>query len=113
MQKAQFELADAVQLFKEPKQPKDKETPLDKEEPEKSQFEGGLAVNKLPSSEQSSHFVTLYDVAVLLENERQNLPREPRHFTRRTPYPVELLNKTYLKCYDPPTVMEERGMLLL
>ena len=48
-------------------------------------------------------FVMLSDVAALTEKEREKLPKKTRHFVRRTPYPLELLNKPYLKNYEIPT----------
>lgn len=47
-------------------------------------------------------FVTMVDVAALLENEKAKLPKE-RLFLRRPLYPVKLLNKPYPKRYEPPT----------
>uniref|UniRef100_A0A2N9I1I7 Integrase catalytic domain-containing protein n=1 Tax=Fagus sylvatica TaxID=28930 RepID=A0A2N9I1I7_FAGSY len=48
-------------------------------------------------------FVTMSDVADLLKQERERLPKEPRHFVRRPPYPIELLKEPYLEKYDTPT----------
>uniref|UniRef100_A0A2N9GC74 Reverse transcriptase domain-containing protein n=1 Tax=Fagus sylvatica TaxID=28930 RepID=A0A2N9GC74_FAGSY len=48
-------------------------------------------------------FVTISDVADLLKQERERLPKESRHFVRRPPYPIELLKKPYLEKYDTPT----------
>jgi hypothetical protein len=36
-------------------------------------------------------FVTMSDVADLLKQEREKNPKEPRHFVRKPPYPIELL----------------------
>uniref|UniRef100_A0A2N9HDL7 Uncharacterized protein n=1 Tax=Fagus sylvatica TaxID=28930 RepID=A0A2N9HDL7_FAGSY len=60
------------------------------------------------SSDLSSHnkeitFVTLFDVADLLKQEREKNPKEPRHFVRRPPYPTELLKQPYLEKYIVPT----------
>ena len=57
-------------------------------------------------------FVTMSDVADLLKQERERPPKEPRHFVRRPPYPIELLkdhtrrNMThpFLRC-----LTEEKG----
>jgi hypothetical protein len=48
-------------------------------------------------------FVTMFDVADLLKQERERLPKEPRHFVRRPPYPIELLKEPYPEKYDTPT----------
>jgi hypothetical protein len=48
-------------------------------------------------------FVTMSDVADLLKQERERLPKEPRHFVRRPPYPRELLKEPYPEKYDTPT----------
>uniref|UniRef100_A0A2N9G273 Integrase catalytic domain-containing protein n=1 Tax=Fagus sylvatica TaxID=28930 RepID=A0A2N9G273_FAGSY len=45
-------------------------------------------------------FVTLSDVADLLKQERERPPKEPRHFVRRPPYPIELLKEPYPEKYD-------------
>ena len=48
-------------------------------------------------------FVTMSDVADLLKQERERLPKEPRHFVRRPPYPIKLLKEPYPEKYDTPT----------
>ena len=48
-------------------------------------------------------FVTMFDVAHLLKQERERPPKEPRHFVRSPPYPIELLKEPYPKKYDTPT----------
>ena len=48
-------------------------------------------------------FVTMFDVADLLKQERERPPKEPRHFVRKPPYPIELLKKPYPEKYDTPT----------
>jgi hypothetical protein len=50
-----------------------------------------------PHQDSGSHnkgtiFVTMSDVADLLKQELENNPKEPRHFVRKPPYPIELLN---------------------
>jgi hypothetical protein len=47
-------------------------------------------------------FVTMSDVADLLRQERERPPKEPRHFVRRLPYPIELLKEPYPEKYDTP-----------
>ena len=47
-------------------------------------------------------FVTMSDVADLLRQERERSPKEPRHFVKRPPYPIELLKEPYLEKYDTP-----------
>uniref|UniRef100_A0A2N9GVT6 RNA-directed DNA polymerase n=1 Tax=Fagus sylvatica TaxID=28930 RepID=A0A2N9GVT6_FAGSY len=47
-------------------------------------------------------FVTMSDVADLLKQERERAPKEPRHFVRRPPYPIELLKEPYPEKYDTP-----------
>ena len=48
-------------------------------------------------------FVTMSDVADLLKQERERPPKEPRHFVRRPPYPIELLKAPYPEKYDTHT----------
>ena len=48
-------------------------------------------------------FVTMSDVADLLKQERERLPKEPRHFVRRPPYSIKLLKEPYPKKYYTPT----------
>ena len=47
-------------------------------------------------------FVTMFDVADLLKQERERPPKEPRHFVRKPPYPIELLKEPYPEKYDTP-----------
>uniref|UniRef100_A0A2N9G5K4 Retrotransposon gag domain-containing protein n=1 Tax=Fagus sylvatica TaxID=28930 RepID=A0A2N9G5K4_FAGSY len=47
-------------------------------------------------------FVTMSDMADLLKQERERPPKEPRHFVRRLPYPIELLKEPYPEKYDTP-----------
>ena len=44
-------------------------------------------------------FVTMADVAVMLEKEKAKMPKE-RLFFRRPPYPMKLLNKPYPFCVN-------------
>jgi hypothetical protein len=43
------------------------------------------------------------DVAELLQQEREKIPKEPRHFVRKPPYPVEQLRQPYPNKYVAPT----------
>jgi hypothetical protein len=43
------------------------------------------------------------DVADLLQQEREKIPKEPRHFVRKPPYPAELLKQPYPDKYVAPT----------
>ena len=43
------------------------------------------------------------DVANLLQQEREKIPKEPRHFLRKPPYPTELLKQPYPDKYVTPT----------
>jgi hypothetical protein len=43
------------------------------------------------------------DVADLLKQEREKNPKEPRHFVRKPPYPIELRNQPYPEKYIVPT----------
>ena len=43
------------------------------------------------------------NVTDLLKQERERPPKEPRHFVRKPPYPIELLKEPYLEKYDTPT----------
>jgi hypothetical protein len=61
-----------------------------------------------PHQDSGSHnketiFVTMSDVADLLKQEREKNPKEPRHFVRKPPYPIELLNQPYPEKYIVPT----------
>uniref|UniRef100_A0A2N9H986 Integrase catalytic domain-containing protein n=1 Tax=Fagus sylvatica TaxID=28930 RepID=A0A2N9H986_FAGSY len=48
-------------------------------------------------------FVTMFDVTDLLKQERERPPKEPRHFVRKPPYPIEFLKEPYPEKYDTPT----------
>jgi glutathione peroxidase-family protein len=48
-------------------------------------------------------FVTMSDVADLLKQGKERLPKEPRHFVRKPSYPIELLKEPYPEKYDTPT----------
>ena len=46
------------------------------------------------------HFITMAEVAALLEQERARTPKE-RFYARRPPYPLKVLSKPYLERYEP------------
>ena len=48
-------------------------------------------------------FVTMFDMTDLLKQERERPPKEPRHFVRKPPYPIEFLKEPYPEKYDTPT----------
>ena len=62
-----------------------------------------------PHQEPSSHnnkeepFITLSEVADLLQQEREKILKEPRHFVKKPPYPAELLKQPYPDKYVTPT----------
>ena len=43
------------------------------------------------------------NVEDLLQQEREKIPKEPRHFVRKPPYPAELLRQPYPEKYVAPT----------
>uniref|UniRef100_A0A2N9I4R3 Integrase catalytic domain-containing protein n=2 Tax=Pentapetalae TaxID=1437201 RepID=A0A2N9I4R3_FAGSY len=62
-----------------------------------------------PHQEPSSHnnkeepFITLSEVADLLQQEREKILKEPRHFVKKPPYPAKLLKQPYPDKYVTPT----------
>ena len=48
------------------------------------------------------HFITMADIAVLLEQEKAKVPKE-RFYSRRPPYPLRILSKPYPNRYEPRT----------
>ena len=46
------------------------------------------------------HFITMAEVATLLEQERARTPKE-RFYARRPPYPPKVLSKPYPERYEP------------
>ena len=56
------------------------------------------------------HFITMTDVAALLEQERAKVPKEI-FYARRPPYPPRILSKPYLERYEPNfgTIRWQRG----
>ena len=53
-------------------------------------------------------FVTMDDVAVLLENEKAKAPKE-RFYSRKPLYPMSLLSKPYPYRYEPPIFSQYDG----
>ena len=45
-------------------------------------------------------FITMAEVAALLEQERAKAPKD-RFYTQRPPYPLRILSKPYLEKYEP------------
>ena len=82
---------------------------LEKNQHEKENNEGEKTLHERASNNgflegnTNSQFVTLSDVATLIEKEREKLLKETRHFVYQPPYPLELLNKPYPKNYEIPT----------
>uniref|UniRef100_A0A2N9F1A7 Integrase zinc-binding domain-containing protein n=1 Tax=Fagus sylvatica TaxID=28930 RepID=A0A2N9F1A7_FAGSY len=89
LQQTQGELAEAVRQLKE----KSSEAKNDRHDDE-NQHEN-------PHQEPISHnnkeepFITLSEVADLLQQEREKILKEPRHFVKKPPYPAELLKQPY------------------
>jgi hypothetical protein len=94
MQQTQAELAESLRQLKEVNSHKE-------DHPNKNDnrnHEERESHNKI-----DAWFVTMSDVADLLKQERERPPKEPRHFVRRPPYPIELLKEPYPEKYDTPT----------
>uniref|UniRef100_A0A2N9HTC2 Reverse transcriptase domain-containing protein n=1 Tax=Fagus sylvatica TaxID=28930 RepID=A0A2N9HTC2_FAGSY len=97
LQQTQGELAEAVRQLKE----KSSEAKNDRHDDE-NQHEN-------PHQEPISHnnkeepFITLSEVADLLQQEREKILKEPRHFVKKPPYPAELLKQPYPDKYVTPT----------
>ena len=53
-------------------------------------------------------FITMAEVAALLEQERTRASKE-RFYVRRPPYPLRVLNKPYLKRYEPRVFAQYDG----
>uniref|UniRef100_A0A2N9ED87 RNA-directed DNA polymerase n=1 Tax=Fagus sylvatica TaxID=28930 RepID=A0A2N9ED87_FAGSY len=112
IQKTQAELAEIAKHVKKTKTTDEglQHKPLpEKNQHEKENNEGEKTLyerasnNGFPEGNTNSQFVTLSDVATLIEKEREKLLKETRHFVCRPPYPLELLNKPYPKNYEIPT----------
>ena len=54
------------------------------------------------------HFITMADVATLLEQERARAPKE-RFYARRPPYALRILNKPYLERYESQVFTQYDG----
>ena len=97
LQQTQREMAETVRQLKE------------KSFEAKNDHQGGENHHENPHQEPSSHnnkeepFLTMADVADLLQQEREKIPKEPRHFLRKPPYPTELLKQPYPDKYVTPT----------
>ena len=64
---------------------------------DRSQPEGGSAVG----GGDNPQYLTLADINVLLEQEREKFSRIPKQFSRDPPFQPELLGKLYPKGYEP------------
>ena len=53
-------------------------------------------------------FITMAEVAALLEQERARVPKE-RFYARRPPYPLRVLSKPYPKRYEPRAFVQYNG----
>ena len=60
------------------------------------------------SSNADQHFITMAEVAALLEQERARAPKE-RFYTRRPPYLLRVLSKPYLERYEPQAFAQYDG----
>ena len=75
----------------------------------KNDHQDGKNHHENPHQEPSSHnnkeepFITLLEVADLLQQEREKILKEPRHFVRKPPYPAELLKQPYPDKYVTST----------
>jgi hypothetical protein len=86
------------------KELKDKKNSRNHREPPEGEVELNKkdnTVNKLTGGDEPSQYVTFFEVTALLEKER--VPVGTRHFARRPPYPVGLLNQPYPDKYEVPT----------
>ena len=60
------------------------------------------------SQNTDQRFITMAEVATLLEQERARAPKE-RFYARRPPYPLRVLNKPYLERYKPQAFTQYDG----
>ena len=105
MQQNQANLAQAIQRIEESNKARDKENPRQEElAPEKDQNEkvannGEKTRQDKPNgvldSNNDPQYVTLADLAKLIEREQAKISKVPRQFVRQPPYPSELLHKPY------------------
>ena len=63
---------------------------------------GGISQNV------EQRFITMTEVATLLEQERARAPNE-RFYARRPPYPLWVLSKLYPKRYEPRAFVQYDG----
>ena len=56
----------------------------------------------------NQRFITMAEVAALLEQERARAPKE-RFYARRPPYPLRVLSKPYLERYEPQAFAQYDG----
>uniref|UniRef100_A0A2N9HJ60 Uncharacterized protein n=1 Tax=Fagus sylvatica TaxID=28930 RepID=A0A2N9HJ60_FAGSY len=97
LQQTQGELAETVRQLKE------------KSSEAKNDLRDGEDHHENLHQEPSSHnnkekpFITLSEVADLLQQEREKILKEPKHFVRKPPYPAELLKQPYPDKYVTPT----------
>uniref|UniRef100_A0A2N9FRU5 Retrotransposon gag domain-containing protein n=1 Tax=Fagus sylvatica TaxID=28930 RepID=A0A2N9FRU5_FAGSY len=94
MQQTQMELAESLKQLREVNS--NKEDHQNKNDNRNHEERESHNKNDTP-------FVTMSDVADLLKQERERPPKEPRHFVRKPPYPIELLKEPYPEKYDTPT----------
>ena len=59
--------------------------------------------NGVLDSNNDPQYVTLADLAKLIEREQAKISKVPRQFVRQPPYPSELLHKPYPRNYEVPT----------
>ena len=76
----------------------DPELTIDKEE---------TPVRSVPQNAEQ-RFITMAEVAALLEQERARTPKE-RFYARRPPYPLKVLNKPYPERYEPRAFAQYDG----
>jgi hypothetical protein len=95
LQQTQGELAEAIKQLKE-KDAGVKTLP-------QNEGENQEKPSRLRFPQQVDYLVTMSDVADLLKQEKEKNPKEPRHFVRKAPYPMELLNQPYPEKYVVPT----------
>ena len=105
MQQNQANLAQAIQRIEESNKAHDTENPRQEElAPEKDQNEKVAnngektrqdKANGVLDSNNDPQYVTLADLAKLIEREQAKISKVPRQFVRQPPYPSELLHKPY------------------
>ena len=96
LQQTQGELTEGIKQLKEKDAGAKTLSQNERENQEKSHQDSG-------SHNTETIFVMMSNVADLLKQEREKNPKEPRHFVRKPPYPIELLNQPYSEKYIVPT----------